>query len=119
MSDQEVTVNSGLIDDLSRGDSVMADRGFLIDEYLAKKGVHLNIPPFMCGKIQLSPREEEETRRIASVRIHVERAIERIKNFRILNFVFPNAMANDLNKIWVICCYLVNFTTHPIASDKK
>lgn len=119
MSDQEITVNSGLIEDLSKGDSVMADRGFLIDEYLAKKEVSLNIPPFMSGKEQLSPKEEQETRKIARVRIHVERAIERVKNFRLLNFVFPNSMASDLNKIWVICCYLVNFTTHPIASDKK
>ena len=43
MSDKEITDNSGLIDGLSEGDSVMADRGFLIDEYLAKKKVKLNV----------------------------------------------------------------------------
>lgn len=117
MSDKEVTENSGLNDMLEENDSVMADRGFLIDEYLAKKKVKLNIPPFMGGKSQLSPREEEETRRIASVRIHVERVIQRVKNFRILKYIFANSMANDLNKIWVICCFLVNFTTDPIAGD--
>ena len=118
MSDKEVTENSGLIDLLQEGDSVMADRGFLIDEYLAQKRIQLNIPPFLGGKPQLSPEEEQQTRQIASVRIHVERAIERIKNFRILKYIFANSMANDLNKIWIICCYLVNFTTKPIADDK-
>ena len=117
MSDKEITINSGLIDGMVAGDSVMADRGFLIDEYLAKRKVKLNISPFMSGKSQLSPDEEEETRSIARVRIHVERVIERIKNYQILSFVFPNSMASDLNKIWVICCYLVNFTTEPIVSD--
>ncbi len=34
----------------------------------------------MRGRDQLSLEEETETRRIASVRIHVERAIERVKN---------------------------------------
>ena len=44
----------------------------------------------MRGKQQLSLEEEVETRAIASVRIHVERAIERIKNYRILQGIIPN-----------------------------
>ncbi|XP_013383545.2 uncharacterized protein LOC106153937 [Lingula anatina] len=119
MSDKEITVKSGLIDGLDEQDSVMADRGFLIDEYLARKKVKLNIPPFLQGKEQLSVEEEDETRSIARLRIHVERVIERIKNFRLLQFVFPNSMATELNKIWVICCYLVNFTCKPIVGDNE
>ena len=94
----------------------MADRGFLIDEALAQVGVGLNIPPFMCGKTQLSAQDEDTTRKIARLRIHVERVIERIKNFRILSYVFPNAMSVDMNKVWVICCYLVNLTEGPLLS---
>ncbi|XP_013394003.1 uncharacterized protein LOC106161553 [Lingula anatina] len=37
MSDKEMTELSGLVDLMDEGDSVMADRGFLIDEYLAKR----------------------------------------------------------------------------------
>jgi len=46
---------------------------------LACKGVKGNVPPFMneCGQINES--ELLETRRIASLRIHVERAMERKK----------------------------------------
>ena len=63
----------------------------------------------MRCKDQLDPDEEDETRQIASVRIHVERAIERIKNVNILRQIIPNTMAKDINKIWKVCAILTNF----------
>ena len=98
----------GILQLLAEGDSVMADRGFEIQDLLAKKKVYLNIPPFMRCKDQLSPEEEDETRDVASVRIHVERAIERVKNYNILTQIIPNSMAEDLNKIWKVCALLTN-----------
>lgn len=68
---------SGLIDKLERGDVIMADRGFNIQEMLASKGVRVNLPPFMNQSGQFTENKLLETRRIASLRIHVERAIER------------------------------------------
>ena len=53
----------------------MAHRGFEIQNLLVFKKASLNIPPFMRCKDQLDPDEEDETRQIASARIHVERAI--------------------------------------------
>lgn len=96
----------------------MADRGFDIEEDLPD-GVTLNIPAFLKGKTQLDLGEELETRRIASVRVHVERAINRVKNFRILQSIFPLSMAPDLNKVWLICCYLVNFLPPLIAQNEE
>ena len=107
-SDKTIVEDCGILELLEEGDSVMADRGFEIQVLLAKKKVYLNIPPFMRCKDQLSPEEEDETREIASVRIHVERAIERIKNCNILKQIVPNPMAEDLNKIWKVCCLLSN-----------
>ena len=89
-------------------DSVMADKGFEIESDLPN-GISLNIPPLLHNKENLSLEEETETRRIASVRIHVEQAIARVKNLRILSTVFPISMVADLNKILVICSYLTNF----------
>ena len=94
----------------------MADRGFDIESDLPI-GVQLNIPPFLNGKPQLDLKDELKTRRIASVRVHVERAIARIKNYRILQTNFQLSMAPDLNKIWIICCYLVNFLA-PLIADR-
>ena len=109
MSDRKIVIASGILDMLEPQDSVMADRGFEIQDLLVPKKVSLNIPPFMRCKDQLDPDEEDETRQIATVRIHVERAIERIKNYNILKQTIPNSMAEDLNKIWKVCSYLTNF----------
>ncbi|XP_057291809.1 uncharacterized protein LOC130614396 [Hydractinia symbiolongicarpus] len=117
-SDQKITRHSGILNLLEHGDSLMADRGFDIEEDLPD-GVTLNIPAFLKGKTQLDLGEELETRRIASVRVHVERAINRVKNFRILQSIFPLSMAPDLNKVWVICCYLVNFLPPLIAQNEE
>ena len=43
----------------------------------ASKGVKVNVPPFMNESGQFNESELLETRRIASLRIHVERAMER------------------------------------------
>ena len=54
----------------------------------------MNIPPFTRGKQQLDSCEMIETRRIDSLRIHVERAIERIKNFHIFDRAIPATLTN-------------------------
>ena len=59
----------------------MADKSFDIQDLLVP---HRVISTFLREKNQLSVEEEAETRRIASVRIHIERAIERVKNYHIL-----------------------------------
>ena len=61
ISDKELTRNSGILDLLEPGDSVMADRGFDIQDDLALLGVRLNIPPFLKGKSQLTEKELVET----------------------------------------------------------
>ena len=104
-SDKIIFEHCGILQLLEEGDSVMADRGFKIQALLAPRKVYLNIPPFMRSKDQLNPDEEDETREIASVRIHVERAIERVKNCNILKQILPE----DIDKIWKVCCLLANF----------
>ena len=47
ISDKELTRRCGLLHLLQSGDSIMADRGFDIEENLAPLGVKLNIPPFL------------------------------------------------------------------------
>ena len=74
ISDKELTH----LDLLEPGDTVMADKDFDIEEYLIPLGVKLNIPPFLRGKVQFDHGEVVVTRRVASLRTHVERAMERI-----------------------------------------
>ena len=89
--------------------SIMADRGFDVQDDLTPLGVQLNIPPFLRGKSQLDAEELRETRRIASLRIHVERAMERIKNYHILDRTIPVSLTNVAEQIFTICALLANF----------
>jgi len=109
ISDKQLTRQSGVLDLLESGDSVMADRGFDIQDDLTPLGVKLNIPPFLKGKSQLDEKEMVETRRIASVRIHVERAMERIKNYHIFDRVIPSSLTDLTDQIFFVCAVLCNF----------
>ena len=74
-SDKLLTGNCDILKNLLPGDSVLADRGFTTHEEVWYYGAKLHIPAFTKGKSQLEPAEIEETRKIAHVRIHVERVI--------------------------------------------
>ena len=114
ISDVELTRVSGLIDQLKGRDgiSIMADRGFTIKDQLSSIGVKLNIPPFMEGRTHLPANEVKKGRQIASLRIHVERAIGRVKQFGILKGTFSLSMIRLLNQIVCVCAWLTNF--HPV-----
>eukprot|EP00794_Sanderia_malayensis_P013327 gene13326-biopygen10629 len=108
VSDKEITLKSGVLALLEDGDNLMADRGFDIQDILPP-GVTLNIPPFKGTRAQLTAKETEETACIASVRIHVERAIGREKNYYILNGVLPLSLHSTANQIFTVCCLLTIF----------
>ena len=111
ISDVELTRVSGFIESLQgkEGVSIMADRGFTISDQLSPHGITLNIPPFMEGRVQLPADKVRSGRKIASLRIHIERAIGRIKNFSILKGTLPLSMSRIANQIISVCAWLVNF----------
>lgn len=107
-SDRYIVENSGFLRYLLPGDEIMADRGFTIEDLLFPRRVKLNIPAFTKGKPQLSADDVTSTRRIARVRIHVERAIRRLKVFKILSSTVPVASLKRFDDILVVCSALVN-----------
>ena len=88
----------------------MADWGFSIQEMLALKGVKVNVPPFMNQSGQLTKHEMLATRRIATLRIPVEHAIECIKNYHILYFI-PTTLCKSglIDMIFFVCAMFTNF----------
>jgi hypothetical protein len=95
----------------------MADKGFDVADALIKIGLKLNMPPFLGSRQQLSADDVTETQAIAHHRIHVERAIEKIKNFKIFDKQLPLSMVGTHNQIWTVCCLLSNFQD-PILKPK-
>ena len=77
----------------------MADRGFNIHDMLEPMQVHLNIPAFLSGRSQLTKDEVKKSQTIASVRIHVERAIQRIKKLRQIRNEIPLSLHGSINQI--------------------
>lgn len=107
-SDRVITEECGFLDHIQPGDVVMADKGFTIGDLLAKKNAFLQIPPFLANKKQFSPDEIELTGNIARARIHVERAIGRVKEFHILDPVIPISLHTTISSIFRVCCFLSN-----------
>jgi hypothetical protein len=109
ISDKEITKSSGILDLLQEGDAVMVDKGFLIKDLLDEIHATLVIPPFLGPSGQFNNQELARTQNIARLRIHIERAIRRIKEFHIFDRVIPLSLAGSVNQLWTVCAILTNF----------
>ena len=126
VSDKLLTVNSGFLNKLLPGDIVLADRGFDIEEDVARMRATLKIPAFTRGCTQLSPVDIEETRKLANLRIHIERVIgATLQKYSILmscmpiNFLKTNC-SNDkppIDKIVLVCSALNNLSISVVPKD--
>ena len=87
----------------------MVDRGFNIQDDLTPLDVRVNIPPLYKGKEQLDGEELIETRRIASLWIHVECAMERIKNYHIFDKTIPSSLTEVTERMFFVCAAHTNF----------
>ncbi|XP_052252984.1 uncharacterized protein LOC127859521 [Dreissena polymorpha] len=118
ISDKELTAQSGFLDQLKalmkcgkihEGDGVMVDKGFKIKDELDGLGLNLNIPPFATSGLQMSQADIAATEKIARHRVHVERAIARVKNFKILSNRIDLSLFATIDQIWFVSCFITNF----------
>ena len=117
-TDKFITEDSGFYEHILPHDQVMADRGSELSNRLRALQATFNIPSFTRGKNKLSECEVTESRRCASVRIHVERVISRVKCFRILKFTVANSLVKMLDDNSVICYGLCNLQPDVIDTDE-
>jgi len=109
ISDNEITLKSGLVEKLEPNDAIMADRGFTGRETLAKHKIRLITPHFLSGKSQMDIPKLVESVAIARVRIHVERCMGRIKQWHIMNRKVPLTYWKQINQMYQLCTMLVLF----------
>ncbi|XP_063408734.1 uncharacterized protein LOC134692214 [Mytilus trossulus] len=110
-SDRQIIEDSRLSDNtrFESGDSIMADRGIMVQDLFANNDVYVNTPTMLKGKLQLEPEEIVRDRRVASKRIHIERVIGLAKRFKILKSELPNTKLSLSNRIVFVCFALTNF----------
>lgn len=110
-SDVTLMQNCIFSDVLEQGTFVLADRGFKhVEQVLNEKGVKLLRPPSVAAGSKLSKAEVRQTKIIASLRIHVERVIRRVREFHMLkqHSVINTNILRVLDDVIVIACALVN-----------
>ena len=127
VSDKFITEHCGFLTKILPGDIVLADRGFDISDTVGSVcNAEVRIPAFTKGRSQLSPLDIESTRKLASVRIQVERVIGVVRQkYSILSGTIPIEFVicpageefTLIDKIACICCALVNMCPSTVDFD--
>ena len=109
VSDRQIIERSTLLTDypLRPKDSIMADRGIMVQDLFASKDVFVNTPHMLKGKHQLDSKTVVQDRRIASKRVHIERVIALAKTFKILTGPL-NAKRLALGGRITFICFMIN-----------
>ncbi|CAH0717716.1 unnamed protein product, partial [Brenthis ino] len=111
ISDTLLVEHSEFLDQLEPGSWVLADCGFKhIKQLLIQKNCHLLRPPSVIQGAKLSKKEVHQTKQIASLRIHIERVIRRIREFSMLkpHSVLNSKLISVLDECVIISCALIN-----------
>ena len=118
ISDKSITSQSVFFDTLKTlkengylqdGDCVMVDKGFHIQKEVEELGLKLLIPPFATSDGQMSSADVALTKKIARHRVHVERAIARVKIFKIVGNKVDLRLFKSIDQIWFVCSFLTSF----------
>lgn len=120
ISDKAIVEKSGLIDCLPENAIIMADRGFKeIEALLVTKNIKLLRPPSVYKSNKPTKEEVMQTKVVASLRVHIERVIRRVREFRFLkpHSVVSYKHVGYLDHIVLIACGLINLQNEIIKSD--
>ncbi|XP_056636272.1 uncharacterized protein LOC130444923 isoform X1 [Diorhabda sublineata] len=110
-SDDIIFENCGYTSNLSPGMEIMTDKGFKnVSTKLATYGCVLIRPPSVSASTFISKDEILESKRLASLRIHVDRVIGRLREF---NMLLPHVRVDlkylsIFDDVVVIVCGLIN-----------
>ena len=121
-----VEEHCGYLNNILPGYLILPDRGFNIGASVGSLAVSVNIPAFTKSRNQLTAADLESTRKLANVRIHVERVIGTVRQkYTFLNGTVPIRflMFKDENnytmidKISHVCRALVNLNESIVDFD--
>lgn len=112
ISDKEILKQSGIVPLLNPSMAIMVDKGFLVEDCVPCK---VHIPTFLSKRAQLSRSDIRKTQSIARLRVHIERAIRRVKEHKIFSTVVPLSITGSINQLFTVACLLVNYQHGPLV----
>ncbi|XP_076134092.1 uncharacterized protein LOC143116696 [Alosa pseudoharengus] len=134
-TDMQVAEASGILERLSSGDYVLAERGFALKESVGVMCAQVKSSAFGKGRRQLDVKGPEETRaQVANVRVHLQQVAEASRvqqHFMLLermtvpvNMLLPPPPGGAdqlplLDKIVTVCCALLNMcpNIHELSAE--
>ena len=108
-SDRQIVERSSLVEMCDPKDSVMADKGFNVQDLFAPQDVTVNIPSFFRKKNRMHGETVIQDRTIAQERVHIERIIGLGKTYKILKEPMNGTETKLASEITFICYMLCNF----------
>lgn len=112
IADHKILKPSGYVQKLPRNCTVLADRGFKYAKEMLKveKNCTLTRPPSVRANERSSKQDVQESKQISCVRIHIERAIGRVREFKILSpgYILDRNYFYAIDSIVQIACALAN-----------
>lgn len=108
-SDEDILKDSGILALAHQGDRWLADKGFMVQHILDAFGVIIETPAKLAKNKQFTAEQDIHNRKNSQVRVHVERAIQRVKVFRILKGNVPIRYLHLVSKLWKVCCWMTAF----------
>ena len=108
-SDRQLIERDNLDQKCDPKDSIMADKGFNVQDLFAPYDIGVNIPQFFKKKNRMTNETVIKDRKIASKRVHVERVIHLGKTYRILQLPLNANETKLASEIIFICYMLCNF----------
>lgn len=110
-SDRQIVERCNLTSICDPGDSIMADKGFNVQDLFAPMDVAINMPAFFKKKNRLSGKVVLRDRKLSSKRVHIERIIGLGKTYKILCCPMTSTEAKLSSEIVFDCYMLCNFRT--------
>jgi hypothetical protein len=106
-SNRQIVEQCGFLDMVNPGDLIMADQEFNISDLLGKKYAHLQICPSLSNE-QQQLQFSNATLDITYIRLHIKRALDRVKQFHILDPVVSLSLYATISSVFRVCCFLSN-----------
>ncbi|CAG5026397.1 unnamed protein product [Parnassius apollo] len=92
-SDKHIVNESGILNKCEFNDGVMVDKGYRIESECNERLLQLVRPPLLSQKKQMTKEDAIRTAEIARARVHVERVIQRLRQYKLLCGPLPWSLA--------------------------